>query len=56
MTRVYPCRVPGCERPSLYYAMGNVARYGHVCAECWAKLTDAEKGLYARQGISERVR
>jgi len=54
--RVYSCRVPGCVRPSLYFAKGNVARYGHVCAACWETFDAAERGLYARQSIFERFR
>lgn len=53
--RYFPCRVSGCFRPSVHFAMGNVARFGHVCAECWETFSEAERGLYAFQSQEDQA-
>ncbi len=62
----YPCRKyldsggvvapewerPRCGGPSCYFALGNDAKYGHVCEACWKEFEAAEQALYA-VGFSE---
>lgn len=56
--KAYPCRrvldtgevgVDGelCSQPSTYHALGNDARYGHLCGDCWQGQDATEQALYA---------
>jgi len=44
--RHYPCRGFGCNKPSVYFAIGNTPRFGHLCEECWKAQTPAEQSSY----------
>lgn len=43
-----PCLV-GCGRVSEFFAMGNEARFGHVCRRCWEALEEPERARYAER-------
>jgi hypothetical protein len=55
-SKTYPCNKSRidhgqleflCRRPSAHYALGNDARYGHLCEDCWAAEPPSERALYA---------
>lgn len=55
----YPCRVGfgtpfECAKPSTRPALGNEARYGHVCEECWQGFPPEEQRRYAAVCVARR--
>lgn len=38
-----------CGEPSVFFAKGNDAGYGHVCRACWEAFDEPERGRYAER-------
>ncbi len=42
-----------CGQPSALHALGNEARYGHVCRECWEAFDEEEQEWYGEPELTD---
>lgn len=44
----YPCGASQCHKPSVYYALGNKARWEHLCKTHYDLLSTGQQAFYSK--------